>query len=166
MSMMRDFFGGFVEGIVSGAAKHARNGRSSDDGRIERLLHELGWSLDERDGNAIKLHFNSSDGDVRKVRISNGDKTIVGFSAHSDAILTADRVPADLLAYLLRRNLDDSGIGTWGISVDDEEEATFHLCYMALGDGLDAQALKFICESLSNEAADFDNKLHQAGLLD
>jgi hypothetical protein len=166
MSFIRDFFGGFAERIVNGAANRALNGRGGDRGRIERLCHELGWSVDERDGNAIRLHFNGPDGERRKVRISSGDKSIVGFYAHSDAVLPVHSVPPDLLAYLLRRNLDDSGIGMWGIIVHDDDDVTFHLCYMALGDGLDAEALKYICESLIGEAADFDAKLRQAGLLD
>jgi hypothetical protein len=162
MSFMRDFFGGFVDGIVSGAANHVINGRSGDYGRIEQLCAELGWSVDERDGNAIKLHFRSG-----KVRISNGNKTLVGFSTHSNAVLPVDRVPADLLAYLLHRNLDDCGMGMWGISVDDDDDdVTFHLYYVALGNGLDAEIFKYICESLIKEVADFDAKLRKGGLLD
>lgn len=166
MSIMRDFFDGFVEGIVTGAAKHAMNGRSGERGRIERLCYELGWPVDEQEGNVIRLHFNGSDGEVRKVRISGGDKSLVGFSAHSDAVLSADPIPPDILGYLLRRNLDDSGMGMWGIMVDDDDDVTFLIYYMALGDGLNAEALKYICESLSSEASDFDDKLRRAGLLD
>ena len=166
MGFMRDFFGGFIEGIVGAPAARAGSGNGSQRGRIERLCHELGWSVDEREGNSIGLYFNSSDGEMRKVRISNGGKSIVGFYAHSDVILPAHRVPPNLPGYLLRRNLEDSGIGMWGISVDDDDEVTFHLCYMALGEGLNAETLKYICESLANEAADFDGKLRDAGLID
>jgi hypothetical protein len=153
MNFIRDLFGGVVDGLVNGAANHRRaaptNGSASDHGRIERLCRELGWPVDEREGNVIRLHFNASDGETRKVRISGGES-----------------VPADLLAYLLRRNLDDGGLGMWGIMVNDDDDVTFLNYYMALGDGLDAEALKYICESLTSEAADFDDKLRQAGLLD
>jgi hypothetical protein len=168
MNFIRDFFGGVVDGLVNGAANHARsgNGRSSDHGRIERLCRELGWPVDEREGNVIRLHFKASDGEMRKVRITNGDKSLVGFFVPSDAVLPVESVPADLLAYLLRRNLDDGGMGMWGIMVNEDDDVTFLNYYMALGDGLDAEALKYICESLTSEAADFDDKLRQAGLLD
>jgi Putative bacterial sensory transduction regulator len=169
MNFIRDFFGGVVDGLVNGAANMRAapsNGSASDHRRIERLCRELGWPVDEREGNVIRLHFNSSDGEVRKVRITGGDKSLVSFFVASDAVLPADRVPADLLGYLLRRNVGDSGIGMWGIMVDDDDDVTFLNYYMALGDGLDAEALKYICESLTSEAADFDDKLRQAGLLD
>ena len=164
MSFMRDFFGSVVDGIVSGAANQARSGNGSQRGRIERLCRELGWSVDERDGDSIRLHFNSADGYVRKVRISGGD--IVGFFAHSDAVFPVRSVPPNIMAYLLRRNLEDSGAGMWGMIVNEDDDATFHVSYMALGDGLDAGMLKSICESLVNEAADFDSRLRRAGLLD
>jgi hypothetical protein len=170
MNFIRDFFGGVVDGLVNGAANHRRaaptNGSASDHGRIERLCRELGWPVDEREGNVIRLHFNASDGEVRKVRITGGDQSLVGFFVPSDAVLPVESVPADLLAYLLRRNLDDGGMGMWGIMVGDDEDVTFLNYYMALGDGLDAEALKYICESLTSEAADFDDKLRQAGLLE
>lgn len=167
MSMMGDFFGGFVEGLVSGAANPIRNvpGNGRRRGRIESLAQELGWSVDERDGSAVKLHFRAADGEVRKVRISNGDEAVVGFYAHSNAVLPARDVSPRLLVHLLECNLGDC-IGMWGIAVDDENDVTFHLCYMALGDGLDAATLQYICESLSSEASALDDKLRAAGLLD
>jgi len=169
MSFMRDFFGGFAEGIVNGAAKQLRdaptNGRASGHGRIERLCRELGWSVDQRDENGIVLYFSSSDGDKRKVRIAGGDKTLVGFSTFSYAVLAVRQVSSDLLAYLLQRNFNESGIGTWSIIVEDDE-VSFHLCYTSLGEGLDAPTLQYICESLANEAGDFDDKLRNAGVLE
>ena len=58
MNFIRDFFGGVVDGLVNGAANHLRaaptNGRTSDHGRIERLCGELGWAVDEREGNVIR----------------------------------------------------------------------------------------------------------------
>jgi Putative bacterial sensory transduction regulator len=170
MNFMRDFFGGVVDGLVNGATNHRRaaptNGSAISHGRIERLCRELGWPVDERERNVIRLHFNGSDGEVRKVRITGVDKSLVSFFVPSDAVLPVDRVPADLLGYLLRRNLNDSGIGMWGIMVNDDDDVTFLIYYMALGDGLDAEALKYICESLTSEAADFDDRLRKAGLLD
>jgi hypothetical protein len=167
MGIMRDFLDGFREGFANGTGNRAMsdNGTANTHGHIEWLCRELGWTVDERDGNAIRLHFNSSNGGVRKVRISDGDKSLVGFTAHSDAVLSVDRVPPDLLGFLLRRNLDDSGIGMWGIAIDDDDDVTFHLYYTALGDGLDAQTLKYICKSLSSEASYLDDKLRRAGLL-
>ncbi len=172
MQFVRDFFRGVVDGLVNGSTNHFQaaptNGTANGGGRIERLCRELGWTVDEQEGNVIRLHFNSSDGEMRKVRITNGDNSLVGFFVPSGAVLSGDRVPPDLMGYLLHRNLNDGGIGMWGMMVneDEDENVTFINYYMALGDGLDAEALKYICESLTNEAADFDGKLRKAGLLD
>src|SRR5205085_2689978 len=46
------------------------------------------------------------------------------------------------------------GIGMWGTYVDEKSDVTFHVMYQALGEALDAPTFKFICQSLSSEAAD------------
>lgn len=170
MSFMREIWGEFVDGIVNGGVNHREaapaGGRAGGHGRIERLCRELGWAVDEREGNVIRLHLSSADGEMRKVRITRGDESLVGFFVPSEAVLPARRVPPKLMAYLLSRNLEDSGIGMWGINVDDDDDATFVIYYMALGDGLTAQTLEYICESLAAEAAHVDDKLRRAGLLD
>jgi hypothetical protein len=103
------------------------------------------------------------------VRISGGDKSLVSFAVGSDAVLPASRVSPDIMACLLRRNIGDSGssgIAMWSMMIDDDDDAIFLLYYTALGEGLDAQTLKYICESMSSEASEFDDKLRKAGLLD
>jgi hypothetical protein len=167
--MWRDLFEGFTEGFVTAAARETRalasTSSTCDRGRIDRLCRELRWSVDEREGNMIRLHFNGPDGATRKVRIQNGDGTCVTFSAYSEAVVPMKKVSNGVLAYLLRRNLDGSGIGMWGIYVDDDDDVVFVLLYPALGDGLDAAALQQTCNSLLAEVADFDEKMEAAGLL-
>lgn len=137
----------------------------SDRGRIDRLCRELGWDVDEREGRKIRLHFKVPGLGVRKVNIVGGDECVVTFHTYCLAAVPADDISPDLLAYLLCRNITDSGIGMWGIDVDDESDVTFHIMYQALGAGLDAAAFDYICKSLCKETADFEGKLRQAGLL-
>jgi hypothetical protein len=161
-------FEGFTEGVLTAAAVQAEvafSGIGCEGGRIGRLCRDLGWSVDECDGNVIRLHFKSTAGCLRKVEIANGDDELVTFSTYSFAVLPACTVPGDVLAYLLRRNCGGSGIGTWGMTVDDADDVVFHLTYLALGDGLDPPTLKFVCESLCAEAAVLDHKMREAKLL-
>lgn len=161
MSIWGELVKGFTEGVITVAAYQSQ---VSERGRIDRLCRELNWSVDERSGSVIHLHFNSPVG-VRKVRITSGDEALVTFSAYSLVVMAPENIPTEVLGYLLRRNLDDCGIGMWGLYVDDEERVTFHIMYDALGDGLDPPTLKFICESLLAEVTDFESKMRQAKLL-
>jgi hypothetical protein len=170
MSMWREIFEGFTDGFLTAAAHQLRslphtNGNAHAHGRIDRLCRELGWTVDERDGRTVRLHFSGRNGGTRKVSVVDGDETIVTFVSHSDAVIPAARVAPDVMAYLLRRNLNESGIGNWAMHVDDEDKVMFALIYQPLGGGIDAQAFKYICESLVNEVADFDGKMRSARLL-
>jgi hypothetical protein len=171
MGIMRDVFSGFMDGLATGGGRKSRsdNSTASDHGRVERLCDELNWPLDEKEGDVIRLYFTGPDGEKRKVRIGGGDKSIVSFSVASDAVLPASRVSPEIMASVLRRNVGDdgsSGIGTWGAVTDDDDDVVFLLYYAALGDGLNAATLKYICESMSSEASTFDDKLREAGLLE
>ena len=53
----------------------------------------------------------------------------------------------------------------WGIDVDEDDTIWFYVLYQALGAGLDPEALKYICESLVAEAAEFDDRMRKSGLL-
>jgi hypothetical protein len=152
--MISDFAEGFVDSYRS-------------VGRIERLCRELGWSVDEREGNKIRLHFNIAGGGIRKISIVNGDECLITFLAHSSAVFAADDISPKLLAYMLCRNLEGGEIGAWGINIDRNTRSlcSFHVIYRALGDGLNAAALQYICKSLCEETGDFEDKLRQAGLL-
>jgi hypothetical protein len=170
MSVWRELVEGFTEGFFTAAAHQARalpyrNGAVQAPGRIDRLCRELGWTVDEREGSVIQLHFNDPAGGIRKVRIADGDHCVVTFSAHSLAFISPKKVTGELLAYLLHRNIKGSGLGMWGTYIFEQKTVSFHLVYQALGDGLDAEALKYICQSLVVEAVDFDGKMRQEGLL-
>lgn len=170
MSIWREIADGFTDGFLTAAARQVRalphrNGIVHAHGRIDRLCRELGWPLDEREGNVIHLHFNDPAGGIRKVRIADGDDCVVTFSAWSLAFVSPKNITGEMLAYLLRRNICGSGLGMWGMYVDEGKTVSFHLVYQALGEGLDAESLKYICQSLAIEAADFDGKMRQEGLL-
>ena len=169
MSIWRAVFEGFTDGVRTAAAYRVQalpQRNRPSQGRFDRLCRELGWPVDEREADgAALLHFSNRDGGVRKVRIADGDDVIVTFSAHSRATVPAGKVTGEVLAYLLCRNIKGSGLGMWGIYPDEHDNITFHLVYQALGGGLDAPTLKYICESLVGEIVDFDGKMREAGLL-
>ena len=169
MGIWRDLFEGFTDGVITATVYQAQTRSYSNGacerGRIERLCRELGWAVDERDGNDILLHFSNSGGGIRKVRIAAGDEELVLFSAFSFALIPAANVSTDLMGYLLTRNFSGGAVGAWGVYVADDANVLFLNTYQALGAGLDAPALKFICESLVKEAAAFDGKLRESGLL-
>jgi hypothetical protein len=168
MGVWREIFEGFSEGFFSAAITQSQampqNSEGCEDGRIERLCDELGWSIDARDEGGIYLHFKTSQG-VRAIAVAKGDAAIVTFHTASSATIRARDVPPEILVYLLRRNMGDGGLGMWSMSVDENKEVEFHLFYQPFGDGLTSEALKFICESMLKERLDFDAKLREAGLL-
>jgi len=160
---------GFTRGFLEAAGREAAisygSGRDDNErGRIERLCRQLGWSVDERLGNTILLHFNDPLGTIRKVYIDDGDEGLVSFTVYSFAIMPAQEVPEQVIGYLLRQNSDVS-IGAWQVRIDDEGDALCRVAYRALGAGLKADSFKFICESMIGEAAAFDKRMHAAGLL-
>src|SRR5262249_3245704 len=113
MSAWRALFEGFTDGVLSVAAYQVQalphsSGAGTARGRTDalgRLCRERGWSVNEREGIVIQLHFNNPAGGIRKVRIAGGDDCVVTFSAHSFGVIPAQKVPAQVLAYLLRRNI-------------------------------------------------------------
>jgi hypothetical protein len=169
MSLLQDLFGDIAEGLVTaftgGQSNGASFGRGSPArGRIENLCTQLAWTVDERDGKGIKLHFNDPLVKTRKVMIYDGDDPLVVFEVYSYAYLPAREVPQEIMGHLLLRN-NDMGVGAWGALVDDKGDAFFSVKYYALGDGITAQALKYITAALIKETFEFDKKMHAAGLL-
>jgi Putative bacterial sensory transduction regulator len=165
----REIVEGFASGFMEGAAHRlvasvgtSSNGRSS--GRIARLCAEIGWEVDEQEGGTIRLHFKDPLVGLRKVVINNGDRGLVNFIVMSHAVNKATDVPDQVAGHLLVRNWELL-IGTWEATVDEDGDALFCVAYTALGAGLDAEALKYICETMVNEALQFDRKMQAAGLL-
>ncbi len=158
MSFFAELTNGFVEGIrgsVSG---------DQERGRIERLCRELGWSVDERDGQKIALHFKDPLAGIRKVYLSHGDEPLVMLVVYSFAILPANRLPEEVIGHLLMRSAE-IGAGAWQMSVDGDGDAIFCVRYTASGRGLTAAMLKYVCQGLVREAAGFDERMSKAGLL-
>lgn len=157
---------GFFVELADGIANGFRASASQDHerGRIERFCRELGWAVDEREGDVIRLHFKDSVAGTRKVFVTGGDSPVVLLAAYSFAILPAARVPAEVTSYLLARNVEIP-FGSWQGDRDDDDDVVFGVRYVAIGRGLTAESFKFICEGLVREAMAFDERMCRAGLL-
>lgn len=150
----------FADAMVGIAkAVNAMNGR----GRIERLCRELGWPVDERDNERIKLYFKDPVTGRRPVFIRNGDGPLVRFSAQSVTEIPCAEFPEQILGHLLLQNTGRC-IAKWQF-MNVDGVAALGVCYVALGDGLTPAALKAICEELIDEVSDFDGRMKKAGLL-
>jgi hypothetical protein len=158
MSFFAELTTGIIEGIRGGLSEERERGR------IERLCRELGWSVDEQDGQKIALHFKDPLAGIRKVYISHGDEELVLLAVYSFAILPASSVPPEVCSHLLSRNSELS-LGAWQAARDRDGDVLFNLRYVASGRGLYAALLKYACEGLVREAASFDQRMSQAGLL-
>lgn len=156
------FFSDLTAGIVDGI--RGNGSQCQENGRIERLCLELGWTVDERDRQKIMLHFKDPLVGIRKVYINHGNEPLVLFAVYSMAILPTKSVPAEICPHLLTRNAE-TAVGAWQLSLTDDDEALFCMRYMASGVGLTAPLLKFTCEGMIREANAFDTKMKQAGLL-
>jgi hypothetical protein len=87
----------------------------------------------------------------------------VGFTVFSTVTIPAEQVPAAALGYLLQRNREL--LPAWQMVVHDSGDVTFALYYCALASGLHQGVFKMLCETMIQEAHDFDAKMHEAGLL-
>jgi hypothetical protein len=112
----------------------------------------------------ISLHFKDPLTGIRKVLISHGDESLVLLAAYSFAILSPNEAPHELGGHLLSRNSEMS-LGAWQVSLNRNGELMFNVRYVACGGGLTAGLLKFICDGLIRETAEFDRRMAKAGLL-
>jgi hypothetical protein len=149
---------GFIEGFVNGFA------RAATRGRIERLCSELGWEIDERDGDRISLNFKCPVVGTRSVNIAGGDDPLVLFAVYSLTIFDSRRVPDKAMSFALWQS-SESAMGKWQVTLADDDKLLFVLSYTALGAGLDAAALKYICSKMAGAASDFDAKMQREGYL-
>jgi len=65
-------FTDMVKGFFGGAAPTNTNGRNGSTNVVDRLCNELGWPVDERDGQIITLHFKDPIVGIRRVSITCG----------------------------------------------------------------------------------------------
>jgi hypothetical protein len=156
------FLAELTQGIVEGMRGNGSGDR--ERGRIERCCRELAWSVDERDGDKIALHFKDPLAGIRKVYISSGDEPLVLLAVYSYAILRADSVPQEVTSHLLSRSAEMS-LGAWQATQDRDGDVLFAVRYVASGRGLTAALLKFACEGMVREVVDFDQRMSKAGLL-
>jgi hypothetical protein len=150
---------GFWETVASVAATLTTNSR------LDQLCRENGWSIDERHGNAIGLHFN---GDritpQRTVYVLSGRcDTIMQFSCRSRAVFSGHDLPDELMAAMMVHNKNVS-LGGWYADLE-ENTLTLVLEYMALGAGVNATSFKGICSSMIEEVAQIEANLQRKGLL-
>jgi hypothetical protein len=169
MGMFKDVTAGFANRFVSAAVATLRGGRSlghAANGLVltERICQELGWSVDERDSDAILLHFTDPVIGIRKIAISNGEK-VMAFAVCSSAIMNPRQVSAEIMAYLLLRNSRMGG-SAWQMFEVSSGNVGFSVAAYMLIDGMNAAMFEFLCETMAKEAHEFDAKVKAAGVCD
>jgi hypothetical protein len=163
MGMLGNVFEAVINATASAVVKNLLP-QERASGHIERLCQELGWAIDERTSDGVVLYFNDPAIRIRKIMVTEGAKVML-ISTFSGAVVPASRLPAEVMGYLLTRNTQMAA-GAWQASVmDNDGGVKFALAYCALIAGLDATALKVICEAMVKEAHEFDVKMKAAGLL-
>jgi len=164
MGMFQDMLQHFTNGFVSAAVDTLRNGHaSSGPNVIERLCQELGWPVDERDGNTVLLHFNDPLVQIRKVAISTGEK-LMGFTVLSAVNMNPRQVSTEIMGYLLVRNSTLGG-SAWQMFEAGNGNAGFSVTACMLIEGMNSAMFKFLCETMVKEAHEFDAKMKAGGLL-
>ena len=154
-----------MAGLMHNGNGHAaQRGNAKVRGRIERLCRELGWTVDGREDGMLRLDFHHGELGTRSVRVLGGDDGLATLIAYSGALPPPANVPEEVLGYLLNRNVT-ANFGGWFADVTADGKAIFGVLYRILGDGTQAQGLKFICESMVGEVCAFDLTMKAAGLL-
>lgn len=162
MGMLGNVFKTIISTTASAVAKNQLP-QEQAAGHIERLCQELGWSINDCNGEGV-LYFRDTTIGVRTVLVKRGLKFAL-ISTCSEAMLPASRLPAEVMGYLLTRNTQ-LAMAAWQASVmDNDGQVKFALSYCAFVPGLDAAAFKIICEAMVKEAHEFDVKMKAAGLL-
>jgi hypothetical protein len=138
--------------------------RCTGGGRVERFCTQLGWPIDERDDDGIGLYFEDSVVGRRTVYIHGEDDELVAFVAMSHAILPQREVTPEMVVHLLQRNRECLPVA-WSMRIGQDGRVGFVLQYLAFGEGLSAAGVKYVCQKLVAEAAEFDAKMKRAGLL-
>jgi len=159
-----DLFSNVVNEVMRGLVSAATETTSARE-IAETCCKDIGWSVDERpSGNELCLHFNDPLLGIRKVFVTLGDEdTTLTFKVFSAATLPAESIPIEALGYLLARNSEM--VVAWQASELSSGKVAFALRYCTLAFGFHAPLFKFICDTMANEALQFDSKMKDAGLL-
>ena len=168
MGLFKDMMAGFATGFVSAAveslqAGHSHGHSSQGNAQIEQHCRQLGWEVDEREGDAILLHFNDPGVGIRKVAITSGQR-LMSFRVWSEVTMNPRQLPAEIMGYLLLRN-SEMAFCAWQVFVAANGEAGFALAACTLLDGIDSAAFQFICQTMVKEMHTFETKMKAAGLL-
>jgi len=130
-------------------------------GRIERLCAELGWSIDERDGDTLGFRFKCPASGQRMVYVGSGDEILVLMLVNSHVIFDPRRVPDEVSHFALFQN-SKSLLGKWEPRITGDGMRLM-LGYTALGDGLTADLFQRICEDMVKTASTFDDQMRERG---
>jgi hypothetical protein len=168
MGLFRDVAEGFANGFLSATVDSLRAGHpqgqfSRGPAPVERLCQELGWSVDEREGEVILLHFRDPAVGVRKIAITGGDRMMT-FRVWSAATMSARQLPGEIMGHLLVRNWE-LALCAWHLFDAGNGNAAFALASNMLVAGMDGAVFKHVCETMVKEANAFDVKMKAAGLL-
>jgi hypothetical protein len=168
MGLFKDMAEGFANGFLSATVDSLRAGYPQNQSPnapalAERFCRELGWAVDEREGDAILLHFKDPLIGVRKVAITGGDK-LMAFRVWSAATMSARQIPAEIMGHLLVRNWE-LALSAWHLFDAGNGNAAFALASNILLAGMDAVVFKHVCETMVKEANAFDVKMKAGGLL-
>ena len=140
-------------------------GGVTGNGQLDQLCREIGWGIDERNGDGIALYFKGDRVSSRRTVIvihPNGDQ-LMSFICKCRAVFSDRTLPDELLPAILIRN-DDLTIGGWVAKLDGGT-ISLSLRYTALSAGVDAASFSRICSLLIEEVAEVEANLHRNGLL-
>jgi hypothetical protein len=155
-------FSSFLNRVASGFASPRPNPAAV---AAETCCQQLGWSIDERPtAKEMRLRFN--DPLVRRRNVQLGfedDGLYLAFRVFSAVWMPAKAVPHAALGYLLERN--GKLLVSWEVCIQDDDIVGFALSYFALAVGLRPDVFKSICETMIQEAHEFDSRMYKAGLL-
>jgi hypothetical protein len=168
MGLFKDVAEGFANGFLSATVDSLRAGQPQSQSATapalaERFCQQLGWAVDERQGEVILLHFRDPVVGIRKVAITGGNMMMT-FRVWSTATMSARQVPAEIMGHLLVRNWE-LALSAWHLFDAGNGNAAFALASNMLVAGMDASVFKHVCETMVKEANAFDLKMKAAGLL-
>jgi hypothetical protein len=163
MSFLDDLFGGVASGVM--AAVSGRSTTSAAGSAIETCCKHLGLSIHERtrDGGAC-LQFSDPLVRMRAVMVSIVEGgAYVSFMAMSTVNMPTNRIPAEVMGYMLERNSEP--FVAWEIVTGDDGSALFMLNYRVPTPGLSPEVFRRLCQTMTAEALAFDSCMDKAGLL-
>jgi len=140
--------------------------RNPANAQLERLFRELGWGIDERDGDRYVMYFKGDS--VRPRRdvsiMPGGNGAFYSFWTTLPKAFSPRSLPDDLPAALLLRN-PKVHCGGWAAHLDDDGDVFFLLRYATPIAGVDAAFVRHICTSMLEELAVVEHGLAKRGLL-